>query len=572
MNEFDEGKNFEERADFIENEDLMNWTVKNDFFLKVQKKILQRGAKLIVGPRGTGKTHHMKFAYNECQESKAKPLAIYVSFTKYYHLEPFLSKQSNAITIFHTWVLSKILLGCYDLLDSKKDTELYESDSILSKEKLKNFCADTEKGNGIVHEWHDNIIINVTIDKVISTIEKLTIMLGRRRAILLLDDAALSLTAEYLVEFFDIFRSLKTVNIAPKASVYPGTTVYGPRFHVGHDAEKVLSWLNFIEIGNENYTQFMGELIALRSLETEKIDPDIIEIFKFAAFGIPRHFINLLRNYIQSQDKKYQQRFNSVISEQAKSIKGEYLSFAIKLPQYRSIINTGWQLHEEIVKSITIENNKITNTGEKQLQFSILKEHDLKQDRMFQFLIESGLLYEMEEHKEGFNPDGSNREYNRYVPHLLFLIKSRAFSTGRGFNAQAVLQFIKRRDKKHSIRRELTNLLDNNKRKLNLNLPACQHCHAERLTEQQKFCHNCGKELVRQSTFDSCMGIKIDELPFLTDLQKQKIPNQTDLKTIGDFLSVSDPATELRKAQSIGRVRAERIYIKVINIIEEFLS
>ncbi|MCK5720337.1 MAG: hypothetical protein KAH84_10380, partial [Thiomargarita sp.] len=150
MKEFDDAKEFEERADFIAKDDLMKWTVQNDFFLAIQKKILQTGAKLIVGPRGTGKTNQMRFAYYTCSESKSKPLAIYVSFGKYYHLEPLLSTKSNAITIFHTWVLSKILLGCYDLLeDIKSNAELYEETNILSQKSLQEFCANVEKGTDI---------------------------------------------------------------------------------------------------------------------------------------------------------------------------------------------------------------------------------------------------------------------------------------------------------------------------------------------------------------------------------------------------------------------------------------
>ncbi|MCK5878101.1 MAG: hypothetical protein KAG43_10735, partial [Candidatus Marithrix sp.] len=364
--------------------------------------------------------------------------------------------------------------------------------------------------------------------------------------------------------FFDIFGSLKTINIAPKASVYPGTTVYGPRFHVGHDAEKVSSWL---EIHNDNYSQFMDDLIERRSLNIEAMDKDIVEIFKYAAFGIPRHFINLLRNYSQSQLKTYQQRFNKVIEQQAESIKTEYLSFAIKLPQYQNIIDTGWLLHEKMVEIITIDNKNIAVSDEKQLQFSILKEHDLTRDRMFQFLIEAGLLYELEEFKEG-----SNKVYKHYIPHLLFLVKSRAFSTGKGFKASEVIQFIKRREKKHSIRRDLSNVLNSDEIKLNLNLPPCQICGFERLTEQQKFCHNCGKELVRQSTFDLCMKIKINKLP-LTNLQKQRIEEQTGLRTIGDFLSSPHIGTELRKTTQIGPKRAKQIHNKVMKkMAEEFLS
>jgi hypothetical protein len=563
-----DNKEFEERADFIENEDLINWTVQNDFFLKVHEKILQRGAKLIVGPRGTGKTHQMKFAYHICLNNEDKPLAIYTSFTKYFHLEPLLSKKSNAITIFHTWVLGKIILSCYQLINDLK-IEWYKSDSILnqeilSQEKLEKFISEIEKG--IYQEWHDEILNDLTLNRVINFIEWLIKKTKRKRAILLLDDAALTLTPEYLINFFDVFRSLKTIRIAPKASVYPGTTIYGPRFHVGHDAEKIPLWLHFIEVGHEDYSEFMAEIINKRALDIENIDQDIIEIFKYAAFGIPRYFINLLRSYKNNPKKPFNQRFNHVINEQFQFIKLEFLSFSKKLPQYDNIINTGWKLHEKMIEILTAENQKMIQSTENQLLFSIKKENILEQDRMFQFLIEAGFLYEMEENK-----GGSNIEYRRYVPHFLFLIQKRAFSTSQGFKASEVIRFIKRKAKKHAIRRELSKVLDSQEINLNLNLYPCQKCNAERLTEQQKFCHNCGKELTRQSTFDECMEITIDKLP-LTKFQKDTIDKETDLHKLKDFLVIQSPATELRKAKGIGEKKADKIYKIAIDRIEEFLS
>jgi len=562
-----EFKEFEERADFIESEDLIKWTVENEFFLGIQNKILQKGAKLIVGPRGTGKTHQMRFAYNTCLHHKNKPLAIYASFTKYYHLEPFLSKKSNAITIFHTWVLSKILLSCYQLLYdlNKSDIALYEKGNILSQKDLEKFAVQTEKG--IIQEWHDDIITNLTIDEVINTIEELAIKLGRKRTILLLDDAALTLTPEYLIEFFDVFRSLKTIKIAPKASVYPGTTVYGPRFSVGEDAEKVPAWLS---IENENYHQFMDGLIEKRTLvlDSQNISKNIIRLFQSAAFGNPRSFINLLRDYISSKGKTVQQRFNNVINERRELIKGEYLSLTKKLPQYRSMIEKGWRLHEEIIKKLTTENKKNVGNNEKQLQIGILREHNLKLDRMLQFLIEAGLLFELTPSKGGY----VSKEYNRYIPHLLFLIQNRAFTVSKGPNFKDMNIFLKRQQKKYPLKVKFDTLLGLDAiEQIGLNLPPCQHCETDRLTEQQKFCHDCGKELVRQSTFDSCMQIKMDELP-ITKLQKQRINEQTNLHTIGDLIFTSEPATELRKAKGIGAKRAETIYKKVMQIVEEFLA
>jgi predicted AAA+ superfamily ATPase len=71
-------KAYEERADDIEYSDLERWTVESEFFKSIYKKIIQRGAKLIAGPRGSGKTHQMRFAYYRCLRDKKLPLAIYV--------------------------------------------------------------------------------------------------------------------------------------------------------------------------------------------------------------------------------------------------------------------------------------------------------------------------------------------------------------------------------------------------------------------------------------------------------------------------------------------------------------
>ncbi len=107
-----EESGFEERADYILDDDILKWNVDIPYFNLIQQKLLEKGTKVIVGPRGTGKTHQMKVAYNKCINDNKKPFAIYVSFSKYYHLEPLLSKNPAAITVFHTWVLCKIILGC----------------------------------------------------------------------------------------------------------------------------------------------------------------------------------------------------------------------------------------------------------------------------------------------------------------------------------------------------------------------------------------------------------------------------------------------------------------------------
>jgi hypothetical protein len=52
MAERNDRKEFEIRADFIENVDLLDWTVENEQFQQIQEKLLERGAILLAGPQG----------------------------------------------------------------------------------------------------------------------------------------------------------------------------------------------------------------------------------------------------------------------------------------------------------------------------------------------------------------------------------------------------------------------------------------------------------------------------------------------------------------------------------------
>ncbi|MBK9379694.1 MAG: hypothetical protein IPM86_16470 [Saprospiraceae bacterium] len=193
-----------------------------------------------------------------------------------------------------------------------------------------------------------------------------------------------------MIEFFDIFRSLKTSKISPKASVYPGTTQYGPRFHVGQDAEEVKMWL---DVEDDNYSKFMDEFLATRLNLKESIDPDIIEIFKFASFGIPRAFMTLLRTFTNQKNERSQVKYNNVLDIHSNLIRQEYQSLNIKLPQYTSIIETGLILFDKIIDELTKANNRASN--HKEVLFGLEEESDtFKYKRMIKLLVEAGLLYE----------------------------------------------------------------------------------------------------------------------------------------------------------------------------------
>jgi hypothetical protein len=566
-----EGLEFEDRSDYLRDEDIINWNVPNDFFQTIQNDLLSTGSKLLEGPRGTGKTHQMKIAYHKCiTKGDNMPFAIFVTLNKYFHLEPLLTKDANAIRIFHSWVLSKIVIGTCDFIAKVNPNyevsleEFYSADSEITLQKLNDFESIVESPYSVEQKNYD-LSININISNVSSFIERVTKELNRKRAIILLDDAALTLTPDYFVEFLDIFRSLKTKTIAPKASVYPGTTQYSPRFHVGHDAQIVDCWMS---VENEKYDDFMTSLLQVRfSSHISTIGPEIIDIIKYASFGVPRTLIGLLRAFQASKsiEKTTQSRFNSVIAKRSFLMETEYLSLKKKMLQYEDIISAGWTFFKTIIGQIKEANKNLTD--EKLIEIGILEEDQKMPNRMLGFLKEAGLLFEIKSTVK----HGEQREYKRFIPHILFLIENRSFSKGRGFNAHETLSLLKSKARKHPLRRTVATVLSKEDfQKLKLNLPPCQSCGMKRLTEDQKFCHNCGSQLLNKSAFEECMSMLISELP-LTDWQKSKL-NAIQIKTIGDFLSLANPGGELRKARGIGKVKSEKISNTIQAQVNEILE
>lgn len=561
MSDSDDLAQYSERADFLELGELADWTVDHEYFRFIQKKVTQPGAKLLVGPRGSGKTHHFRYAHQQCLEKNTAPLTIYVSFTRYYHLEPYLREASEAVQIFHSWVLAKILQSM-SVDYSDQYSEVINELASLKKENLDKFIAAAERG--IDPSAVDKEGAQYTISLVVETAERIMKILSRKRIVLMLDDAALVLTPEYMVEFFDIFRSLKTSKISPKASVYPGTTEYGPRFHADHDAEKVAAWL---DVNDSGYIGFMERIARDRlNLDESELPKDLLKAIAYASFGVPRAFITMVRSYLESDASSKQQKFNLMIRSHVEFRKTEYLSLAEKTPQYHDIIDVGWKLFDRIIETATKTTLDLKG-GEKHVQIGILRDFDSKCERMIRFLIEAGLLFQLPSVSHG-----ADREYLRFTPHYAFLIDRRAFSPGKGWSPQKMVERIEVPEKKHPIRRQLNSLLDGSDvSRIELNLPSCKSCGADRISAHQSYCHQCGTKLIESSIFEACMRIKVEDLP-ITENQKRRIINETEIRTLGDIVTSPDPASELRKAKSIGKVRAQRIYILAKSIEEEFFS
>ncbi len=555
----------EERADQLSLDAIDASLADGDVFRRARLKLLSRGAKLLVGPRGTGKTHVMRYAYVQALKHTDKPLALYSTFNRYLNLEPLLKKTPDARQRFHSWVLAKLLLSAFDWLADAKASEsiLRDADSLFNRTSLALLVGRLERGTG--EELYEELGQLLTVDHVLKAVRTLLNFSGRSRAVLLLDDAALSLADEYLVAFFEVFRQLKTESIAPKASVYPGSTQYGPTFHASHEAEEVHLWLS---VEDAEYSQIMGD-IANRRLLPEQIaviNTDVLELLKYLSFGIPRTFLRLLRELLNSQQKSTQQQVNGIVETQTELIRAEYDSLGIKLKQFASIVEAGGDLFDKVVHDVAAAQS--TDTGVRNIILGLQQEQNRSSlsQRMLRFLVEVGLLYPLQQVSHG--PD---RKYDRYIPHLSFLWRRGAF--GRAAWSTSLTACIHAPSAKHPIRREISTLLSaDGLARMKLDLPPCQNCGTERINVSQKYCHHCGEELVAESMFEECMKLPLGDIPEISQTMVQRLKEDTQMRTVGDVYASQNASADLQKASYVGPVRAGEIIRKVEGVIEEFLS
>lgn len=556
---------FEERADQLSLDLIDASLADGDVFRRARTKLLARGAKLLVGPRGTGKTHIMRYTYAQAMKQQDKPLALYSTFNRYLNLEPLLKKSPDARQRFHSWVLAKLLVSAFDWLKDAglDETVLSKADPLFGRVDLMHLIARLERGTG--EELYEELGQRLTVDHVLKAVRTLLDVSRRPRAVLLLDDAALSLADEYLVAFFEIFRQLKTELIAPKASVYPGSTQYGPTFHASHEAEEIHLWLS---VEDAEYSQIMGDIAIRRLLPDQiaSINSDILELLKYLSFGVPRTYLRLLRELLSSRQKSAQQQVNGIVEAQTELMRAEYDSLRIKLRQFASVVQAGGDLFDKAVHDVATAQSADISVRNIVLGLQQERSRSPLTERMLRFLVEVGLLYPLQPVSHG--PD---RKYDRYIPHLAFLWKRGAF--GRTAWSTGLTACMQAPSTKHPVRREMSTLLRAvGLARIKLYLPPCQNCGTERINESQRYCHQCGEELVAASMFEECMKLPLGRVPEISKAMIKRLHDDTQLRTVGDVYASQNASGDLQRANYVGPVRAGEIIRKVEGVIEEFLS
>jgi len=564
----------QQRADYIPLKDLLNETAPGGaIFESVIRELTSRSLRTIVGPRGCGKTHMMRYAWLACKNMPAKPFAVFSSFQRYFRLEPLLSTNAGASQLFHSWVLARILLSAKESGDEWASPGI-DVAAVVARygypiDKLSDLAAKLERNQSIDAEF-SAFSDSLSIDKTKEILDEIRVLSGRKFTVLLLDDAAMTLTPDYLIEFLDIMRSLKSTSIAPKASVYPGTTEVSPRFHQGQDTVAIPAW---ISVETAEYEEIMQEIANVRVKELEKIPADTQAIFRFAAFGVPRAYLSMLEEFQRGGFTTTQQGTNRILSDHVSARIGEFRTLGAKIPKFEILVRVGETVLQGIARELKGYNAGMLSRQEKGLVFGIVRDKlNPLLERMFKLLAEVGLVFDDGEVKHGTPA----RIYRKFIPHTALLVTNGVFNDGSkgGGSIKQILQVIAYKSTKHPLRKSLDaivgqDVLDS----LDLALPKCAACGTRRLTDNQRFCHNCAKQLVDASIFNACLGMKISDVPGLTTWQRDQMSkNLPHFRTIRDYLAKQDPAAELLTVSGFGSRRTARIIDVLNSFVDDYLS
>lgn len=546
---------FEERAENLSQSELEEWTVLSDAEKNIVRKLTGPGAKLISGPRGSGKSTLLRIAFFNLVKSKAA-LPVYVNYSKALALEPLFHSHADALLLFRQWVLCKILVGVSETL-----TLWSISPSLLMLNAITN-----------ASEYIKSLEAGYPPQKIEqplapSTVSSLLIEVSSQcdvvRTVLLLDDAAHAFSVKQQREFFEVFRELRSRDIAAKAAIYPGVTSFSPSFQVGHEAEAIEAWFrpdkdDYIATMRQIAAKRFPEFMAKHGTNAE----EYVDVLALASFGLPRGFVGLISDVEEntSTTTGLRKAILEAVTNNADVVQTVFTNIADRLPRFQNYINVGNRFYSAVVKSIRTFNKSKTNTR-KAGTIALADPMGDEFKRVLRFMEYAGLIRRIEDLSKGVKGN-----YQRYIFHYSCLVSENSLSLGQSYKLADIVDSLRRPNAHSLVKTKVQSLLGADfLHDCTLALPPCPKCNTQRVSEEQKFCMNCGNELRAASIYLELLKAPVSKLPL--PAKKIKALEAAGITTVQELLS--DEMQRFRRQGSfIGPYWAKRI----ITAAEEYVS
>lgn len=553
---------FVEQAEYLDSAMFSSWFVEHPKEAEILRKLKASGAKLLIGPRGTGKTTLMLKALNEMLfAANADALPVYVNFKTSLRLEPLYKSTGNATFWFNQWLFLNSALGIVQSL-AKLNLTYQHSIGTIPIDTARRIVDALQSGDIDTATKHlSDPVTNTQFAQFI--VESLSIC-DRARVVFLFDDAAHAFSSDQQRDFFDFFRLIKSSTVSPKAAIYPGVTNFSSAFHVGHDAEEVNIWLDPSE---PRYLNFMRSLVRRRLSDATANaltnDDATFQLLALSAFGIPRNMLNMVRKLTTSDENDGENTTSrrktfartavlGAIAECAETSQQIFKSLKAKLPTYASFVDQGTLFLRQAVQTVKEYNGK-TARG-KTVTIAIIEPLASELKTLLSFLEYSGLV-----RPRGNVSRGVKGTFALFDLHYALLVDANAVLAQKAFTIADVAENLARRDAHAFARTSSEKLLgtSNIAAVLPLQLPPCDVCSTPRASPEAKFCLNCGSPLSLKSTFETAVQQGIGLLP-LTARRVESITKQSSIRTVKDIL-LDKEHKELLKVKMIGPIWATRI-------------
>lgn len=548
---------FIEQAEYISEADFAALSAEHPDEESIVRKLSMGGAKLLVGPRGCGKTTLMlKAFYSTLRDPGSTSLPIYVNFKLSLKLEPLYVNTPSAGYWFNQWLVLKVYEGLWKTFTESLG-RLSAPTSFHHLNEVKKLISFVELGRISSNSSE----LNLTTEGLVADIAEIIKQNDLARCVLLMDDAAHAFSPRQQEDFFEFFRQIKSKDIFPKAAIYPGITTHSPNFHVGHDAEQIDAW---VRPDRPEYLVFMRALAERRFRgnvpEPFTQNPEYIDFLAYSSFGIPRSFLNMLRSLNDRSGNSNgagqgidRRNVLDAAKQGREAAHNVFESLAFKLPAYKEFIESGRGIYQNIISSLK-SYNKLKPDNNQALEIGIKKPIDPAIEKVISFFQYAGLLLPV-----GENSRGIKGVFELYMVHFGDLVTENAII---GRRAKSLDSFITAftaqthqawpRVSPETLLRAGGEILP-----LRLTLPNCQQCDTPRMNEHSRFCHNCGSPLKNSSLYEELTNQDISMLPISRRLVV-RIKKESNIRKVKDILIDSD-RTNLRGVSYIGPVRAERI-------------